>query len=77
MKNWTLSDFAEMEVLRTETEATLICDYFEGDRNKPVRLSVLGFVTTSDKSDFEIREEAWLYWLKFNEEGLKSIKEES
>ena len=60
IQDMSLSDMCQCEIRRTGDAAEIIIDYYHGDPEKPVRL--LGFVTQSSKSDFEIFEEGYLYY---------------
>lgn len=76
MQNWSiskwasrepnLSDFMDMEVHRVGDSATVIFDYIEG---KPCRL--IGFVAKSDKTDFDIREEAFYHYQMLRERYVR------
>lgn len=55
--NLTLSDFLNMEIIRTENEATIIFDYYRGHP-----ISLIGFMTNSSLSN-EIAEEAYHYYI--------------
>jgi hypothetical protein len=63
MKNYTLTDFMNLDISRKEEIAEIIIDYtlYKGEQ-KPVRL--IGFTSNSNKSDFEIREEGFYYYQK-------------
>lgn len=67
----TLSDFYQMEILRGDDGiAEIIFDYIEYEgENKPVRL--IGFFIDAEKTDIEIREEAYFYYLELKDEILK------
>lgn len=58
---WTLSDFYNMEVIRTGKLAEIIVDYYQGT---PVRL--IGFNSFSN-NDIEVREEGYIYCKKLYE----------
>lgn len=68
----TLSDFMNKEVKRTGHLAEIIYEYYEGDKNKPVRL--IGFVTDASKTDFEILEEGYHYYIELCEQVKKTKK---
>ena len=61
--NLTLSDFLNMEIIRIGNEASIIFDYYKGHP-----ISLIGFMTKSSLSDFEIAEEAYHYYLSLSEE---------
>lgn len=61
----TLSDFIGKEVKRTGDVAEIIYNYHEGNKDKPVRL--IGFSTDASKSDYEILEEGYHYYLELTE----------
>ncbi len=67
--NVTLSDFCRLPVKRTGDIAEIIVAYYKFDKTKPIRL--LGFTTSSEKSDFDIQEEAYLYFRGLNQELQK------
>lgn len=70
--NWedcTLSDFCRLPIRRTGGIAEIIVAYYKFDKTKPVRL--IGFYTSSDKSDFDIQEEAYLWYRGLNKELQK------
>lgn len=46
--------------------AEIIIAYYNFDEKKPIPL--FGFRTSSEKSDFDIREEAYLYFRDLNKE---------
>lgn len=71
--NWTFSDFCQMDIRRTDNIAEIIVEYFEGDLSKPIRL--IGFATDASKTDYEIAEEGWEYWLLFLEQ-IEAVKNE-
>jgi len=56
--NLTLSDFLNMEIIRTRNEATIIFDYYKGHP-----ISLIGFMTNSSLSNFEIAEEGYHYYI--------------
>ena len=67
-KEITLTDFMSKEIIRKGDSAEII---FEHVNNKPVRL--IGFKVDASKSDFEIRELGFLYFLELIEQS-KHIK---
>ena len=67
MEQDTLSDFLGKEVKRTGDIAEIVYDHYEGDKDKPVRL--IGFVTDASKTDFEILEEGYHYYLNLCEKA--------
>lgn len=62
----TLSDFMEMEIRRTGEHATVVFDYNQGH---PIAL--YGFRTNSWKKDFDIREEAFMYYQMLREQAAR------
>jgi len=69
----TLSDFCSLPIYKKGGEAMLIVAYKDHDKKQPIRL--LGFKTSADKSDFEIREEGYYHMLRLKEH-LDNLKEE-
>jgi len=57
----TLTEFMYKTVIRNGDTAELIFGNYEDDENKPVRL--MGFQTESWKTDYQIREEGFFYFL--------------
>lgn len=60
----TLSEYIQsVNIIRKDNIAEVVVDYF---KSKPIRL--IGFETTSTKTDFEIYEESYNYYneLKYN-----------
>lgn len=55
----TLSDFCSMEVIRKEDKAYIIFD-----RVKEGLIKLIGFSTDASKSDFEIQEEGYGFYLE-------------
>lgn len=55
--NLTLSDFLNMEIIRTGNEATIIFDYYKGHP-----ISLIGFMTDSSLFN-EIAEEGYHYYI--------------
>jgi len=56
-----LSEFiSSTEIIRADNIAEIIVDYFENDKNMPIRL--LGFSADANKSDYEISEEGYYYY---------------
>lgn len=66
-KELTMTDFFYKEVRRTGDVAELIFDHYEGDKSKPVRL--IGFQTEAWKTDNQIREEGYYFWLDLIDES--------
>lgn len=64
--NCTLSDFCNLPIRRRQKQAEIIVAYYKNDETKPIPL--FGFRTSSEKSDFDIREEAYLYFRELNKE---------
>lgn len=56
-----LSEFmSNIEIKRNNGIAEIIIDYFNNDKNKPIRL--IGFSTNPNNSDYEIAEEGYHYY---------------
>jgi hypothetical protein len=64
--NCNLSDFCKLPIRRRKGIAEIIIAYYNFDEKKPIPL--FGFRTSSEKSDFDIREEAYLYFRDLNKE---------
>lgn len=58
----TREEFFETEIRRTGDIAEIIVEYYEGDKDKPIRL--IGFHTDSSMLDIDILIEGYSYYLE-------------
>ena len=64
MKYASFTEFMNCEIVRKDNIAKVVLGYYEEeDSFKGLPIYLLGFETDASKSDFEIFEEAWEYYI--------------